>query len=98
MRKLNGSNVTPAEHDSITGLEFIDKIIEIDQSPIGRTPRSNPATYTGAFDPIREWFAGLPEAKARGYKSGRFSFNVKGGTLRNLPGRWHDKDRDALPS
>ncbi len=69
----------PAPFDKIEGLEHIDKIIDIDQSPIGRTPRSNPATYTGAFTPIREWFAGLPEAKARGYAPGRFSFNVKGG-------------------
>ncbi len=69
----------PAVHESITGLEYLDKVIEIDQSPIGRTPRSNPATYTGAFGPIRDWFAGLPEAKARGYKPGRFSFNVRGG-------------------
>ncbi|MDE1838213.1 MAG: ATP-binding cassette domain-containing protein, partial [Euryarchaeota archaeon] len=66
-------------HDKIEGLEFLDKMIDIDQSPIGRTPRSNPATYTGAFTPIREWFAGLPESKARGYEPGRFSFNVKGG-------------------
>ncbi len=79
MRKLHGSKAHPGPHDKITGLEFIDKVIEIDQSPIGRTPRSNPATYTGAFTPIRDWFAGLQEAKARGYKSGRFSFNVKGG-------------------
>ena len=64
---------------TITGLEHLDKVIDIDQSPIGRTPRSNPATYTGAFTPIRDWFAGLPESKARGYKPGRFSFNVKGG-------------------
>ncbi|MGE0565969.1 MAG: excinuclease ABC subunit UvrA [Pseudolabrys sp.] len=78
-RKLNGASLAPAAHDRIEGLEHIDKIIDIDQSPIGRTPRSNPATYTGAFTPIREWFAGLPEAKARGYEPGRFSFNVKGG-------------------
>ncbi|MEZ5691968.1 MAG: excinuclease ABC subunit UvrA [Rickettsiales bacterium] len=78
-KKLNHNRNIPGEHDSIKGLEFIDKIIEIDQSPIGRTPRSNPATYTGAFTPIRDWFAALPEAKARGYTSGRFSFNVKGG-------------------
>jgi len=78
-RKLNRSRVIPGKHKDITGLEFIDKIVEIDQSPIGRTPRSNPATYTGAFTPIRDWFAGLPEAKTRGYKPGRFSFNVKGG-------------------
>jgi excinuclease ABC subunit A len=78
-RKLNGASLPVASHDRIEGLEHIDKIIDIDQSPIGRTPRSNPATYTGAFTPIREWFAGLPEAKARGYEPGRFSFNVKGG-------------------
>jgi excinuclease ABC subunit A len=78
-RKLNGASLAPAPHDRIEGLEHIDKIIDIDQSPIGRTPRSNPATYTGAFTPIREWFAQLPEAKARGYEPGRFSFNVKGG-------------------
>ncbi|AXK80084.1 excinuclease ABC subunit UvrA [Pseudolabrys taiwanensis] len=78
-RKLNGASLAPAPHDKIEGLEHIDKIIDIDQSPIGRTPRSNPATYTGAFTPIREWFAALPEAKARGYEPGRFSFNVKGG-------------------
>jgi excinuclease ABC subunit A len=78
-RKIMGARELPAEHDSITGLEFIDKVIDIDQSPIGRTPRSNPATYTGAFTPIRDWFAGLPESKARGYQPGRFSFNVKGG-------------------
>ena len=78
-RKLNGSIDHPAPHDRIEGIEHLDKVIDIDQSPIGRTPRSNPATYTGAFTPIREWFAGLPEAKARGYQAGRFSFNVKGG-------------------
>ena len=79
-RRLNGASEAPAPHDTIEGLEHIDKIIDIDQSPIGRTPRSNPATYTGAFTPIREWFAGLPEAQARAATSpGRFSFNVKGG-------------------
>ena len=78
-RRLYNNKNIPAEHDEITGLDHLDKVIDIDQSPIGRTPRSNPATYTGAFTPIREWFAGLPEAKARGYKPGRFSFNVKGG-------------------
>jgi excinuclease ABC subunit A len=78
-RKLNNASEGPAPHDRIEGLEHVDKIIDIDQSPIGRTPRSNPATYTGAFTPIREWFAALPESKARGYEPGRFSFNVKGG-------------------
>jgi excinuclease ABC subunit A len=78
-RRLNGAREHPAAHDAINGIEFLDKIVDIDQSPIGRTPRSNPATYTGAFTPIRDWFAGLPEAKARGYGPGRFSFNVKGG-------------------
>ena len=78
-RSFNGASEPPAPHDRIDGLDQIDKVIDIDQSPIGRTPRSNPATYTGAFTPIRDWFAGLPEAKARGYLPGRFSFNVKGG-------------------
>ncbi len=78
-RRLNGAMEIPASHDRLEGLEHLDKVIDIDQSPIGRTPRSNPATYTGAFTPIREWFAQLPEAKARGYLPGRFSFNVKGG-------------------
>ena len=85
-RKLNNARATPAEHDTIDGLHLLDKVIDIDQSPIGRTPRSNPATYTGAFTPIREWFAGLPEAKARGYKPGRFSFNVKGGRCETCQG------------
>jgi excinuclease ABC subunit A len=78
-RKLNGAREAPGDHDKIEGFELLDKVIDIDQSPIGRTPRSNPATYTGAFTPIRDWFAGLPESKARGYGPGRFSFNVKGG-------------------
>ena len=78
-RRLNGARNQPSPHDRIEGLELLDKVIDIDQSPIGRTPRSNPATYTGSFTPIREWFAGLPESKARGYSPGRFSFNVKGG-------------------
>lgn len=78
-KRLHGSRLHPGEHKEIKGIEFLDKIVDIDQSPIGRTPRSNPATYTGAFGPIRDWFAQLPESKARGYKAGRFSFNVKGG-------------------
>jgi excinuclease ABC subunit A len=78
-RRLNGAREHPAPHDHIDGAQWIDKIVDIDQSPIGRTPRSNPATYTGAFTPIRDWFTNLPEAQARGYKPGRFSFNVKGG-------------------
>jgi len=78
-RQLNGARILAGRHEKITGLQYLDKVIDIDQSPIGRTPRSNPATYTGAFTQIRDWFAGLPEAQARGYKPGRFSFNVKGG-------------------
>jgi excinuclease ABC subunit A len=78
-KELNGSRIQPGAYDKLCGLEYIDKVIDIDQSPIGRTPRSNPATYTGVFTNIRDWFAGLPEAKARGYGSGRFSFNVAGG-------------------
>ncbi|MEN9874970.1 MAG: hypothetical protein RL186_1867, partial [Pseudomonadota bacterium] len=78
-RRLNGANEVPAPHKNLDGLHHLDKVIDIDQSPIGRTPRSNPATYTGAFGPIRDWYAGLPESKARGYGPGRFSFNVKGG-------------------
>jgi excinuclease ABC subunit A len=78
-KRLNNAREQPAPHDRLEGVEFLDKIVDIDQSPIGRTPRSNPATYTGSFTPIRDWFAGLPEAKSRGYTPGRFSFNVKGG-------------------
>ncbi|HYI64930.1 MAG TPA: excinuclease ABC subunit UvrA [Allosphingosinicella sp.] len=78
-RHLNGARITAGRHERLSGLEYLDKVIDIDQSPIGRTPRSNPATYTGAFTQIRDWYAGLPESQARGYKPGRFSFNVKGG-------------------
>lgn len=85
-RVLNGARVIAGAHDEITGLHHCDKVIEIDQSPIGRTPRSNPATYTGAFTQIRDWFAGLPESQARGYKPGRFSFNVKGGRCEKCQG------------
>ncbi|HPV68507.1 MAG TPA: excinuclease ABC subunit UvrA [Sphingorhabdus lacus] len=85
-RSLNGARVIAGAHDKITGLEHCDKVIDIDQSPIGRTPRSNPATYTGAFTNIRDWFAGLPESEARGYKPGRFSFNVKGGRCETCSG------------
>ncbi len=78
-RALNGARIVAGKHEKVNGLQYLDKVIDIDQSPIGRTPRSNPATYTGAFTNIRDWFAGLPESGARGYKPGRFSFNVKGG-------------------
>jgi excinuclease ABC subunit A len=85
-RTLNGARLVAGAHDRVTGLENCDKVIEIDQSPIGRTPRSNPATYTGSFTLIRDWFAGLPESAARGYKPGRFSFNVKGGRCEKCQG------------
>ncbi|MDD9878909.1 MAG: excinuclease ABC subunit UvrA, partial [Magnetovibrio sp.] len=85
-RRLHGARLHPGDSDGLEGIERIDKVVDIDQSPIGRTPRSNPATYTGAFTPIRDWFAGLPEAKARGYKPGRFSFNVKGGRCETCQG------------
>ena len=85
-RRLHKARQMPAPHKAIYGAELLDKVVDIDQSPIGRTPRSNPATYTGAFTPIREWFAGLPEAKARGYAPGRFSFNVKGGRCESCQG------------
>jgi excinuclease ABC subunit A len=78
-RRLYASRGVAGEHDRILGLEYLDKVVDVDQSPIGRTPRSNPATYTGVFTPIRDWFSGLPESRARGYRPGRFSFNVKGG-------------------
>src|SRR5699024_4753622 len=85
-RKLNRAHSESAPYKSISGLEHLDKIITVDQSPIGRTPRSNPATYTGLFTPIRELFAGTPEARARGYDAGRFSFNVKGGRCEHCQG------------
>ena len=85
-RELNGSREPVGAHDRLEGAEHVDKIIEIDQSPIGRTPRSNPATYTGLFGPIRDLFAGVPEARVRGYTPGRFSFNVKGGRCENCKG------------
>ncbi len=85
-RRLNKARVQPGKHDRIEGIEFIDKVVDIDQSPIGRTPRSNPATYTGAFTHIRDWFSGLPESKTKGYKPGRFSFNVKGGRCESCQG------------
>jgi excinuclease ABC subunit A len=85
-RHFGGTGAMPGPHDSIRGLEHVDKVVDIDQSPIGRTPRSNPATYTGAFGPIRDLFAQLPEAKVRGYGPGRFSFNVKGGRCENCQG------------
>src|SRR6187402_330891 len=85
-RELNGSREPVGAHEALAGAEHVDKIVEIDQSPIGRTPRSNPATYTGLFGPIRELFAGVPEARVRGYGPGRFSFNVKGGRCENCKG------------
>jgi excinuclease ABC subunit A len=86
-KTLNGARTTPGEHDEIEGLEFVDKIINIDQSPIGRTPRSNPGTYTGVFDEIRQLFTEIPESKIRGYKPGRFSFNVRGGRCEACQGQ-----------
>ena len=88
--------MNPGRTRAIEGLELIDKVIEIDQSPIGRTPRSNPATYTGVFTPIRELYAMLPESRARGYKPGRFSFNVKGGRCEACQGDGLEEDRNEL--
>ncbi len=86
IKKIDNSKIVPGAYESITGTEYVDKVIQIDQSPIGRTPRSNPATYTGAFGPIRDWYVDLAESKARGYKAGRFSFNVKGGRCESCQG------------
>ncbi len=97
-RKINGASEAPAPHDRIEGLENLDKIIDIDQSPIGRTPRSNPATYTGAFTPIREWFAGLPEFESARLRTRPLQLQRQGRPLRGLPGRRRHQDRDALPA
>jgi excinuclease ABC subunit A len=91
MKKLYKTKEEPGKHDKIEGIEYIDKVVMVDQSPIGRTPRSNPATYTGAFTPIRELFASLPESKAKGYKAGRFSFNVPGGRCEACEGNGYIK-------
>jgi excinuclease ABC subunit A len=85
-RQINRAKTTPAEHDTITGVKFLDKVVAVDQQPIGRTPRSNPATYTGVFDKVRKLFAEVSEAKVRGYQQGRFSFNVKGGRCETCAG------------
>ncbi len=98
-RQLNGATIAePAPYRDIQGLEHFDKVIDIDQSPIGRTPRSNPATYTGVFTPVRELFAGVPESRSRGYTPGRFSFNVRGGRCEACQWRWSDQGRNALPA
>ena len=97
-RELNGSREPVGAHDALEGAEHIDKIIEIDQSPIGRTPRSNPATYVGLFTPIRELFAGVPEARVRGYKPGPLQLQRQGRPLRELQGRRDPQDRDAVPA
>ena len=95
-KELYGSREEPGAHGRVVGIDQIDKVIEIDQSPIGRTPRSNPATYTGVFTAIRDLFAMLPESRERGYKPGRFCFNVQRRTLRGLPGRGPEAHRDEL--
>ena len=96
--RLNGARQVPGRHTRITGLDNLDKLVRVDQSPIGRTPRSNPATYTGVWDQVRKLFAATTEAKVRGYQPGRFSFNVKGGRCEACSGRRHDQDRDELPA
>jgi excinuclease ABC subunit A len=95
-RALNDANTDPAAYDSVEGLHHLDKVVDIDQSPIGRTPRSNPATYTGLFTPVRELFAATPEARSRGYGPGRFSFNVRGGPLRGMQRRRRHQSGNAL--
>ena len=95
-RQLYRAKDAPGKHERIEGAEQIDHAIVIDQSPIGRSPRSNPATYTGAFGPIRDLFAQLPAARIRGYDAGRFSFNVRGGRCEHCEGRRRDEDRDAV--
>jgi excinuclease ABC subunit A len=97
-RSLYGSTTEPAPFREMVGLEYYDKVISVDQGPIGRTPRSNPATYTGLFTPIRELFAQVKEARERGYGPGRFSFNVKGGRCEGMSGRRPHQGRDALPA
>ncbi len=97
-RELHGAHTQPGEYERINGIEFIDKVINIDQSPIGRTPRSNPGTYTGVFDEIRKLFVELPESKMRGYKAGRFSFNVHGGRCEACQGQGQLRIRNAIPS
>ncbi len=96
--RLNGARHVPGRHTRVTGLDNVDKLVRVDQSPIGRTPRSNPATYTGVFDKIRTLFAATTEAKVRGYQPGRFSFNVKGGRCEACYRRRHHQDRDELPA
>jgi excinuclease ABC subunit A len=96
--KINGAKLPPGRHKRVRNVELLDKVVGVDQSPIGRTPRSNPATYTGVFDHIRKLFSETTEAKIRGYQQGRFSFNVKGRALRELRRRRHDQDRDELPA
>ena len=97
-RELHGARTVPGLHVRVTGMSQLDKVVHVDQGPIGRTPRSNPATYTGVFDHVRKLFAATTEAKVRGYQPGRFSFNVKGGRCEACAGRWHDQDRDAVPA
>ena len=96
-RELHGARTQPGKHVRITGMQHLDKVVHVDQSPIGRTPRSNPATYTGVFDHVRRLFAQTTEAKIRGYQPGRFSLQRQGRQVRGVLGRRHDQDRDAVP-